>query len=79
LSEQDGPITDLQMLLAREAYFALDPEQAPAILAEVHAAVAHWRQLALSPEVGLRLAELEDFAPAFEHGQMEAAATWLKR
>jgi serine/threonine-protein kinase HipA len=79
LSEQDGPITDVQMLLARAAYFALDTEQALAILAEVHAAVSNWRQLALSPEVGLRSAELDDFAPAFEHEQMEATATLLKR
>jgi serine/threonine-protein kinase HipA len=79
LSEQDGPITDVQMLLARAAYFALDTDQALAILAEVHAAVSNWRQLALSPEVGLRSAELDDFAPAFEHEQMEATATLLKR
>lgn len=46
-----------------------------AILTEVHAAVSNWRQLALSPEVGLRLAELDDFAPAFDHEQMEVAAT----
>jgi serine/threonine-protein kinase HipA len=78
LSEQDGPITDVQMLLARAAYFALDTDQALAILAEVHAAVSNWRQLALSPEVGLRLAELDDFAPAFDHEQMQVAATLLK-
>ncbi|MCK9988816.1 MAG: serine/threonine-protein kinase HipA [Azoarcus sp.] len=79
LSEQDGPITDVQMLLARAAYFALDTDQALAVLAGVHAAVSNWRQLALGPEVGLRLAELDDFAPAFEHDQMEAAAVLLKR
>ena len=33
LSEQDGPITDVRMLLARAAYFALDPDQALNILA----------------------------------------------
>ncbi|MDR3220562.1 MAG: HipA domain-containing protein [Candidatus Accumulibacter sp.] len=79
LSEQDGPITDIRMLLARAAYFALDTDQALAVLAEVHAAVASWRQLAISPEVGLRPAELDDFAPAFEHDQMEAAVILLKR
>jgi serine/threonine-protein kinase HipA len=79
LSEQDGPITDVQMLLARAAYFALDTDQALATLAEVHAVVSDWRQLALSPEVGLRPAELDDFAPAFEHEQMEAAAVLLRR
>jgi serine/threonine-protein kinase HipA len=77
LSEQDGPITDVRMLLARAEYFALDADQALTILAEVHTAVSHWRQLALSPEVGLRAPELEDFAPAFEHAQMKAASVLL--
>lgn len=79
LSEHDGPITDVQMLLARAAYFALDEEQALAIVAEVHAAVSDWRQVALSPEVGLRPQELDDFVPAFEHEQVEAAAALLRR
>ncbi len=77
LSEQDGPITDVQMLLARAAYFALNKEQALATLAEVHAAVSHWQEIALSPEVGLLPRELEDFAPAFEHEQMKEAAALL--
>lgn len=77
LSEQDGPITDVRMLLARAPYFALDKEQALAVLGEVHAAVANWRRVALSAEVGLRAADLNDFAPAFEHEQMEAAAALL--
>ena len=66
------------MLLSRATYFALNTDQALAILAEVHAAVSNWRQLALGPEVGLRAAELDDFAPAFEHEQMEAAAASLR-
>ncbi|MFA7665625.1 MAG: HipA domain-containing protein [Burkholderiaceae bacterium] len=77
LSEQDGPITDVQMLLARAPYFALDKAQALAVLGEVHAAVANWRRVALSAAVGLRVADLDDFAPAFEHAQMEAAAVLL--
>jgi serine/threonine-protein kinase HipA len=77
LSEQDGPITDVGMLLARASYFALDEARARAVLGEVHAAVAHWRRIALSPAVGLRAAELDDFAPAFEHEQMEATAALL--
>ena len=79
LSEQDGPITDVHMLLARSAYFALDTDQALAVLAEVHAAVSNWRQLALSPEVGLRPAELDEFAPALEHEQVDAVAALLRR
>ena len=79
LSEQDGPITDVRMLLGRADYFALNEEQALSALAEVHAAVMDWRQLALSPEVGLRLEELDDFAPALEHEQVEAAAALLRQ
>ena len=79
LSEQDGPITDLQMLLARSAYFALDTDGALAVLAEVHAAISKWRSIALCPTVGLRPEELDDFAPAFEHEQMEAALALLRR
>ncbi len=79
LSEQDGPITDVRMLLARASYFALDAQQALVVLAEVHAAVSNWRHVALRPEVGLRLAELDDFAPAFEHEEMDAAAALIRR
>ncbi|MBS4098729.1 MAG: type II toxin-antitoxin system HipA family toxin [Sulfuricella sp.] len=77
LTEQDGPITDVQMLLARASYFALDEAQALTVLGEVHAAVANWRRIALGPEVGLRAVELDDFAPAFEHEQMDAVAALL--
>ncbi|MFT3804268.1 MAG: HipA domain-containing protein [Burkholderiaceae bacterium] len=77
LSEQDGPITDLKMLLARAPYFALDSAQALGALADVHAAISNWRRLATSAEVGLRPAELEDFAPAFEHEQTKAAGALL--
>ena len=77
LSERDGPITDVRMLLARASYFALDEQQALTVLGEVHAAVSNWSNLALGPEVGLRATELDDFALAFEHEQIDAAATLL--
>jgi serine/threonine-protein kinase HipA len=77
LSEQDGPITDVEMLLARSAYFALNRTDALTVLAEVYDAVLNWRQVALSNDVGLRTAELDDFAPAFEHAQMTAAKVLL--
>ncbi|MDR0273808.1 MAG: type II toxin-antitoxin system HipA family toxin [Burkholderiaceae bacterium] len=79
LSEQDGPITDVRMLLARAPYFALDKKQALTALGEVHAAVRNWRQAALGPQVGLRADELDGFAPAFEHEQMDATAALLRR
>lgn len=77
LSEQDGPITDVHMLMARAQYFSLNHSQALTVLREVHAAVSDWRRLALSAEVGLSPAELDDFAPAFEHEQMGEAAALL--
>ena len=78
LSEQDGPITDVKMLMARRAWFALDERQALDALGRVHAAVSQWRQVALSPAVGMQAAELEDFASAFEHEQLLAASALLK-
>ena len=77
LSEDEGPITDIAMLLARCTDFELDQQQAIAVLAQVHAAVSDWRTLAGSSAVGLRASELDDFAPAFEHDQMEAAGRSL--
>ena len=65
------------MLMAGADYFGLRRDQALEVLAEVHSAVSNWRGLALSSEVGLPATQLDDFAPAFEHEQMEAAATLL--
>jgi serine/threonine-protein kinase HipA len=67
LSEDTGPIDSVQQLLDKSAYFYLGQTQALTILAEVRAAVADWRHVALSKEVGLPQKELADFAPAFEH------------
>lgn len=78
LSEQDGPVTDVAMLIARSAYFALSQKDALATLAEVHGAVSSWRRVACGSEVGLQPAELDDFAPAFEHEQVSAASRMLK-
>lgn len=78
LSEQDGPITDLRALMSQASYFALTQPQALAILAEVHAAVSAWWQLASGADVGLQANERDDFAPAFEHEQMTLAAQLLR-
>ena len=66
------------MLMARAPWFSLNDEQALQVLHEVHRAVSRWRQVALSPAVGLKSTELDDFAAAFEHEQMVAAATLLR-
>jgi len=77
LSEEDGPVTDIAMLRARAPDFALNKEQALHIVVQVRAAVIGWRKIALSAEVGLREHELDDFAPAFEHDQIDAATALL--
>ncbi len=82
LSEQDGPIVDVDMLLARCAYFSLMPTQALSILAELVKVLSRWKVLALSPAlspiVGLTKKALEDFAPAFEHAQMVRANVLIR-
>ncbi len=65
LSEQDGPIVDIDMLLGRCEYFALTKEQANRVLAEVAKAVDGWKALALSSAIGLTANELDDFSTAF--------------
>ena len=49
LLEQDGPVTDVETLLARCAYFSPTEANALVVLAEVVTAVAAWRDVALAP------------------------------
>ena len=63
LLEQDGPVTDVETLLARCAYFSSTEADALVVLAEVVTAVAAWRDVALAP-VGISPHELDDLAPA---------------
>lgn len=77
LSEDTGPITSIDTLLEKSDYFYLTKPDALAVLAEVFVAVVGWRSLALSAEVGLSAAEVEDFAPAFEHAEMARVKTLL--
>jgi serine/threonine-protein kinase HipA len=79
LSPEEGPIDSVEMLMARGGYFGLTPDEALRILREVYTAVVNWRDSALSAAVGLKPHELEDFAPAFEHDQLEAARSFLSR
>ncbi|MEY2617070.1 MAG: putative HipA-like domain [Pseudomonadota bacterium] len=66
LSEDSGPITSIEQLWGQAARFELSPVQAQAVLDEVRAAVARWKEVAASPEVGLPAQEMSDFKPAFE-------------
>lgn len=77
LSESTGPITSLGMLIEQAASFSLQPKAALEVLVEVYAAVRDWRALAMSPDVALLSSELDDFAPAFEHADLEAAGALI--
>jgi serine/threonine-protein kinase HipA len=71
LSEDTGPITSIAQLMGQAARFQLEPHEAADVLAEVVKAVKRWRDVALTADVGLSQAELEDFAPAFEHAGLD--------
>jgi serine/threonine-protein kinase HipA len=73
LSEDTGPITSIETLIEKAGYFHLAEPEALAALADVHAAVTDWHSLAMSAEVGLTAAEIGEFAPAFEHSEMDRA------
>lgn len=77
LSEDTGPITSVAQLMGEAARFQLKPDEATAVLAEVVQALRQWRLEAMSAEVGLSRAELDEFAPAFEHEGMDEAQSLL--
>ncbi len=77
LSEEHGPIVDVSGLLAHCRQFALNSAEAKEVLSEVYKAVVGWRLVAASAGVGLKPAELADFAPAFEHDQIAEARAAL--
>ena len=79
LSEDTGPITSIGTLLEKADYFHLTKSESLAIVAKVHGVVSRWRSLAMSAEVGLSAAEVEDFAPAFEHSEMDKANALIRR
>jgi len=75
LSEDTGPIESMGDLMSRAAYFRLDEVQARQSLREVVQAVDQWRAVAASAAVGMSPADIEEFAPAFEHSELEGAKT----
>ena len=79
LSEDTGAITSIDDLMKHADYFHLNPSQALQVLAEVVGAVSAWRSVGASTPVGLTALELEEFAPAFEHVQMERSSALLGR
>jgi len=66
LSQDTGPITSSKQLIDGCAYFGLQSFEAQEEASAMAAAVASWREIAASQEVGLTDAELRAFAPAFQ-------------
>jgi serine/threonine-protein kinase HipA len=73
LSEDTGPVTSVQQLIDGCGYFGLERAAARQEAAAMANALRTWRETATSREVGLTEAELEGFAPAFEHPEGEVA------
>jgi serine/threonine-protein kinase HipA len=63
ISPSTGPEASLAALRSEAAYFRITSTRCEAIIGEVAAAVAKWRQL--GARLGMSTAELDDFAEAF--------------
>ena len=66
-------LDSLQVRIGQAARFALSADQALATLRDVVDAIAQWRAVAMNPDVGMSVAELDDFEPAFEHRDFHEA------
>ena len=65
VSEETGPEATIDALLSVTGYFRLSRVRASAILTEVEAAVATWRDE--GRVLGMNDSELDSFSDAFEH------------
>ncbi len=77
LSEDTGAITSIDDLMTHADYFHLNAAQAREILSQVVDAVGVWRTSGAGARVGLSATELDEFAPAFEHGQTHRSRALL--
>jgi serine/threonine-protein kinase HipA len=71
VSEEAGPEATVDALMSVTPYFRITKPRAKAILGQVEAAVAQWRERGHA--LGLTDVELDQFADAFEHQEREAA------
>jgi serine/threonine-protein kinase HipA len=71
ISSETGPEATVEALLSVAPYFKIPKARAKEILVRVERAVARWRNAGRS--IGMSDAELEPFAPAFEHPERQAA------
>jgi serine/threonine-protein kinase HipA len=73
LSEDTGPISSLEQLLAGANYFGLGRKEAEEIAGDIGSRLSNWRKIALSKDIGLRAGDLNALEPAFEHQEARAA------
>jgi serine/threonine-protein kinase HipA len=66
ISEDTGPQAEVEALRSVAPYFRISSRRAKEILLSVRRAVGAWRRV--GRELGMTAAELQAFAPAFEHG-----------
>lgn len=66
----------IDTLMGVADYFRLNAQEAADVLAQVTSAAGHWRATAAS--YGLRQAEIEAMAPAFEHAERDRAHAIVK-
>ncbi len=71
ITDDTGPEATIEALLSAAPYFAVSLTRARAILGEVEAATARWRDVGRA--IGMSDKELEQFADAFEHPERVAA------
>lgn len=79
LSEASGPIISLEQLLTEAPYFGLTRAEAEETAGGIAMKLAQWKEIATSKEVGLKEAELAEFAPAFEREDARTALGLARR
>ncbi|MDR5836739.1 type II toxin-antitoxin system HipA family toxin [Caballeronia sp. LZ034LL] len=77
INETDGPVDSIDAIMHEASHFRLSDSSAKRILRQVTSALANWRRVAQSADIGMRAADLEAFAPAFENAQMQRALAWV--
>jgi len=73
ISTKIGPVASIEACLSEARAFDLKQDEATNIVAKIGATVSRWRQVALSPVIGMTDREADLFAAAFEHSELNIA------
>lgn len=77
ITEESGPGATIEALMDAASYFQLRTDRAREILAEVEGAVASWRDHGKT--LGMSVAEIDQFADAFEHDERASVRQEIAR